>query len=134
MGYNEVVLSGTQKMTEQGLQESIRRHEERNKELLQLIRSKGVSVEDTHFCEHHFWASTQRGADLLAKELYSRGFLVLVISRVDTDDGSELWTVEAGIDQPPAAAASPSITEDLSLLAHRFDSEYDGWGTSIDSK
>src|SRR5260370_42526358 len=101
-------------MTAQELRESIHRHEERNEELLQLIRSRGVGVDDVHFCEHHFWAPKQRGAASLGKELYSRGFLVLVISKVETEDHSELWNVEAGIDQTPAVAARPVMTKEPS--------------------
>jgi len=76
-------------MTEQELQRIIRGHEARNKELLRLIQSKGVNIHQTHFCEHHFWSPNQERAALLARELYSLGLLVLVISRSGNEDGSE---------------------------------------------
>jgi len=43
----------------------------------------------------------------------------------------KLWNVEAGIEQTPAVAATTKLSEQLTRLAAKFDSEYDGWGTSI---
>jgi regulator of RNase E activity RraB len=118
-------------MKETELEEMISAHEERNKELLQTIRTKGVSVNEERSVEHHFWAHSQMEAALLAKELYEQGFLVLVISPVDTEDGSELWNVEAGLKQSPAIAASRRVSENLVRLATRFNSIYDGWGMNV---
>lgn len=118
-------------MTENEIKEILRGHHERNQELIRDLRSRGVAIDGRRSVEHHFWAKGQKEAASLAKELYDRSFLVLVISPVETEDGSKFWNVEAEIEQTPAAAASPQVSEDLARLAARFDAIYDGWGTSI---
>lgn len=118
------------RMIEEDLRQMLQEQAERNKALLDLIRSKGASVDQKRFIEHHFWAKGAREAALLAKRLYDQGFLVLAISRVTSDD-SGLWNVEAGIDQTPIQAASLKVIEGLIRTATQFDSVYDGWGTSI---
>jgi regulator of RNase E activity RraB len=118
-------------MDEVDIQESMAGHAERNAELLGSLRSKGIRLNTPQSVEHHFWAEDQQGAALLAKELHGRGYLVLVISRADKEDGSKLWNVEAGIERTLAEAADPGVTEALVRLAARFNVTYDGWGASI---
>ena len=118
-------------MTENEIEGIIRGHEKRNVELLRTLRSKGVSLNESRSIEHHFWANTQGEAVMLAKALYDCGYLVLVISPVPTEDGASLWNVEAGLKQPPTDAASKELSEKLTRLAGRFDSVYDGWGTTV---
>jgi regulator of RNase E activity RraB len=113
------------------IQESMAGHAERNAELLEHLRKKGVSLDTPQSVEHHFWAEDQQSAALLAKELYGRGYLVLVISPADTEDGSKLWNVEAGIKRTLGEAADSAVTEDLIRLAGRFNATYDGWGASV---
>jgi regulator of RNase E activity RraB len=118
-------------MTESEIRAIIRGHEKRNAELLRSLRLKGVALNEARPVEHHFWANSQGDAALLARELYDRGYLVLAISPVTTVDGAGMWNVEAGVEQTPSVAASRDVTEELSRLAARSDSVYDGWGTSI---
>jgi regulator of RNase E activity RraB len=118
-------------ITETEIQDSIRGHEVRNAELLRTIQKKGLNLDTIYFVEHHFWSNKQSDAALLAKELYGRGYLVLVIAAVTADDGSRLWNVEAGRERTFTDAAGHGTTEELVRLAAKFDSIYDGWGVSI---
>lgn len=118
-------------MLEEEIQNSISENDVRNTELLNDLSSKGVSVKNNYPIEHHFWAGGQLNAALFAKELYERGYLILVISPVESDDGSNWWNVEAEIKRTIADAASHQVTEELVRLAAQFDSVYDGWGTSL---
>ena len=113
------------------IQKSITAHNARNIELLKLIREKGVAIDEPHSVDHHFYASGQKDAALLAKELYKRGYLVLVLSPPSTEDGQGHWNIGVGIQRAPAEAASHRITEELVRLAAKFDADYDGWGTLI---
>ena len=118
-------------LNEAEIRESLAGHAARNAGLLKSIRGRGVDVAQAHSVEHHFWADTQESAALLAKELYGRGYLILVIAPVDDEDGSKMWNVEAGIRRTLEDSASARVTEDLVRLAARFDATYDGWGASI---
>ena len=118
-------------MTENEISGILRGHESRNEELLRTLSTKGVALDKGRSVEHHFWANSQKEAAMLAKKLYERGFLVLAISPVSTEDESKLWNVEAGVEQAPTVAASREISEELTRLAAQFDAVYDGWGTSI---
>jgi regulator of RNase E activity RraB len=90
-----------------------------------------VALDERRSIEHHFWASSQREAALLGKELYDHGFLVLVISPVNTEDGSIVWNVEAAVEQTPSLAGSRQVSQELTRLGAQFDAVYDGLGTSI---
>jgi len=116
-------------MTEKEIKELITGHEERNRELLRTLRSRGVAIDVARAVEHHFWSNSQREAAMLAKELYNRGYLLLGIGPVQVEDGSELWNVEAELKQKPSEAAGHRVSEDLTRLAAGFGSTYDGWGT-----
>lgn len=113
------------------IQRSITGHNARNNELLKHIGEKGVVIDKPRPVEHHFYASSQKDAAFLAKELYNRGYLILALMPSHTEEGSDHWNVEAGIQRTPAEAASHRITEELVRLAAKFDADYDGWGTLI---
>ena len=115
------------------IQESMAGHAARNSELLQELRRKGAKLNMPQSVEHHFWADDQKSAASLARELYRRGFLVLVIAPVvDAEDGEKrIWNVEAGVQRTLTQAADPAITEELVRLAAEFDATYDGWGTNV---
>ena len=112
------------------IRESLRGHEARNAKLLDDLKAKHADLATSRSIDHHFWAPDQRSAALLAKSLYDRGYLVLMISPAETKDG-QLWNVEAGFKRSLVAAASAGVTEELVTLAAQFDAEYDGWGSSI---
>ena len=117
--------------SETEIRKSIVGHNARNAELLQHIRDKGAAVDEPRPIDHHFYASSQKDAALLAKELYSRGYLVLVLSPPRKEDNSAYWNLEVGIQRTAIEAASQHITEELVRLAAKFNAIYDGWGTLI---
>jgi regulator of RNase E activity RraB len=118
-------------MTEEEIEPIILGHNKRNPELLRALSSKRAALNEARSIDHHFWANSQNEAVMLAKALYDSGYLILAISPVVTEDGSTLWNVDAGIKQPPNVAASKQLSEELTPLAGRFDSVYDGWGTTV---
>jgi len=99
-------------MNQRQINEIIKGHEQRNEELLRALQTKGIALDKGRSVEHHFWANNQREAALLAKELYGRGFIVLELTPVNTEDGSTVWNVVAGVEQTPSVAASGTISED----------------------
>jgi len=68
---------------------------------------------------------------LLAKELYGRGYLILVVSPTNMEGGSVWWNVEASLNRTISEAIARDTTEALVRLAARFECIYDGWGTSL---
>ena len=118
-------------MTEYEIVEHIKGHEIRNSELLANLKAKKIATNEPQHVEHHFWARNQGNAARLARELYKRGFLVLVICPVDDKDGSKSWNVEVESEQTFEQATSQQLVAELVRLAANFDSIYDGWGTSI---
>jgi regulator of RNase E activity RraB len=113
------------------IKRTIREHNERNAALLREMTSKGIAIDREFSIEHHFWSGTQMKAAKLAQELYKRDFLVIAISRVNADNGSEWWNVEAVKGRKIEDIVRSQITEELVRLAADYDSIYDGWGASI---
>ena len=113
------------------IEASIEGHTARNRELLDVLREQGVNLGETREIDHHFWASSQTNAALLAKACYERGYLVQFVGPVEDENSSESWSVEARIERTPAEAASAGLTEELVRLAAEFESTYDGWGTEV---
>ena len=118
-------------ITEAEIQKSMAGHDARNIELLKHLQEEGVALGVPRPVEHHFFASNQRNAALLAKELYERGYLILVLSPPVAEDDSGSWNLEAGIQRTPDEAASHDVTEELVRLAAKYDTHYDGWGTLL---
>ena len=110
------------------IQRQLSGHATRNAELLERILDAGHSLDQRRSVEHHFWASGQHNAAMLARELYELGYLILVIAPAGN---SETWNVEAGITRTFSETGSAAITEQLVMLASRFQAVYDGWGASI---
>ena len=112
--------------------ETVNGHSARNADLVRKLKDRGVDLETPRSIEHHFWSKTQRDAALLSNDLYKRGFLLLVLAPAARKEGSEYtWNVEAGFKETVQHAASDDVVRDLVDLAARFNSRYDGWGTSI---
>jgi regulator of RNase E activity RraB len=116
---------------ESDIRESLSGHEERNKHLLRELQTRGAELAKPTSIEHHFWAPTQGDAAMLAKALYERGYLILVLAPPAQGDGSSMWNIEAERMQSPEEAAGQAVVEMFVRLAASFNSEYDGWGTSI---
>jgi regulator of RNase E activity RraB len=114
------------------LDELLRRHVERNHELVNVLVRRGVDFDVPRLIEHHFWAEGHRNAVTLAKELFSRGFLILVLARVTTGDESrDLWNVEAEAQQSITVTVNNDTALELIEIADRLNCIYDGWGTRV---
>ena len=118
-------------MTEGEIGERILGHVARNSEIDRHLRKKGVELDQERSIEHHFWAKAHMDGVMLAKELYGRGYLVLVISPTRKEDGSVSWNVEASLNRTISEAIALDTTEALVRLAATFRCIYDGGGTSV---
>lgn len=87
-------------MIESDLQESIAGHAARDAALLEDLRGRGVNPDRLHAVEHHFWAPDQHSAVQLVKKLYELDYLILVLSPVDDEGGSKLWTSRQAFNAP----------------------------------
>ena len=118
-------------MTEKRIQESIAGHRQRNVMLRQVLSEKKVNLSEQRPIDVQFWAWSQQDAALLARELYKKGFLVKHISPSPEPGDEKLWSIEAGAQVIPEEILGDEFTEGMVRLAARFDSVYDGWGTSV---
>jgi len=113
---------------ESKIQALIDGHTARNRELKNLISSKGVALDDRRLIDLHFWAMNERAAENLATALNQAGYPVTVKSKVE---GCDQWNVESQIETSPIAVTAQFFVESLVRLAATHESEFDGWGTSI---
>jgi regulator of RNase E activity RraB len=118
-------------LSEEEIQESLISHEGRNGDQIETLRARGVGLDKPRRIEHHFWATSQRDAAHLARDLHERGFLILALAAHDAGDGASFWNVEAEIECPPVDAGDRAATEELVRLAGGHDAIYDGWGIDI---
>src|SRR5258706_5895672 len=110
---------------------SIEGHNRRNLALRDSLHQKGILLDDPRAVELHFWSTEQRDAALLARALYQSGFLILVLSPSEQENGSVLWNVEAGLKETISKGISSEFTEKMVRLAAGQSSEVDGWGTRV---
>lgn len=73
-------------MTKGEIEKEIVNHNQRNSELLDVLKKKGLTEIDEINAEYHFWAFNQEDAVTLAKQLYDSDFTILVISPVEDDE------------------------------------------------
>ena len=118
-------------MTEDQILESIAGHRQRNIQLRQALSDKKVNLSEQRPTDVHFYAWSQSDAAVLARELFKKGFLVKVLSPSPEPGDEELWNIEAGAQVVPEEILGDEFTEGMVRLAARFDSVYDGWGTSV---
>lgn len=119
-------------LNEDEIDESLRAHRARNSELLRVIQAKGVDLKKAFTVDHHFWAPNRQSATALGAELSARGYVVSAMNPVQTDARSTIWNVAVQMERSLAEAGDENTTEELVILAARFDSIYDGWGAAID--
>lgn len=117
-------------LSEEEIEDSISKNNQRNKELLLLISSKSVDLSQGRTIDHHFWSFDESDANSLSRELNDGGFLIISVNEME-DDGEKTWNVEVQREYSPSEAGSKETTGKLVRTAAKFDSIYDGWGTKI---
>ena len=110
-------------------------HARRNEKLRERLVANGVPLSEERPIDVHFWASSQRDAAVLARELFKIGYLITRLApsaAVDNDSADEAttWVVEAGATVAPERALGERFTERMVRLAAAQDAVYGGWGTS----
>lgn len=118
-------------MNETELRSSMEAHQRRNAELVAHLRTKDVDLRVPRLIELHFWADSHEGAVLLARALYEKGFLILVLAPVTSSEHPSRWNLEARVSQSVDVTVRPEFVEDLVRVANAFSAELDGWGTSV---
>lgn len=117
-------------MDEDQIQEAIAGHQARNLSLKQLLVERGVDLKEPRPIECHFYSRSERDAQALAEALRSRGFEILV-NQKSVGPTSDLWNIEAAIVQSVDLTTRREFIDELVRLANTYDSEHDGWGTSV---
>jgi hypothetical protein len=115
--------------SESDIQTAIERHHIRNRELQELIASKGIDLALPRSIDLHFWASSEAAAHNLVRVLEAEGYSPVVTNPSVSDPA--LWNVEAQVEASPLRIVEPYFVEKLVRLAAENGGEFDGWGTSI---
>ena len=118
-------------MTEDDFKIALEAHRLRNESLLSELRARGVDLQKPRPVELNFWAPNQQHAALLAKNLYDKGYLVLVLAPANRPEPERQWNLEVGANLTVVRVISGELTRELIELASQQSSEYDGWGTSV---
>ncbi|MDQ2920440.1 MAG: ribonuclease E inhibitor RraB [Acidobacteriota bacterium] len=116
-------------MSEADIQKWIVRHAARNRELKQLIESKGADLAGRRIINLHFWSGGEKAARNLAAALQTEGYVV--VSRKPSVSDPSLWNVEAQVEGSPLSVTAPLFVERIVRVAAENEGEFDGWGTSI---
>ena len=103
-------------------------HAPRNRELCNLLESKGVDLAAERLIDLRFWANGERAAEKLALALGERGWSG---TRRNATSDPEIWNVEVQIRSSVLAVVDPVLTAELARLAIENHGEFDGWGTSV---
>ena len=117
------------RLSERDIQAAVNRHRARNRELKELIESKGVDLGAMRFIDLHFWAFGPEAAAKLAVALEAEGYSP--VSKNLSLSDSALWNVETQVESNPLAITSSAYVEKLVRLAAENRGEFDGWGTSL---
>jgi regulator of RNase E activity RraB len=118
-------------MTDTYIQAAMDAHRQRNESLLSELQNRGVDPHVPRSIQLNFWSPDQRSAAFLAKALYERSYLVLVLSPAVNPAPGRQWNLEVGANMAVERAVSGELTRELIELASEQSSEYDGWGTSV---
>jgi len=111
------------------IQTSVLRHATRNRELKELIESKGVDLAEQRTIDLHFWAGGEEAARNLTAVLQTEGYLV--VSQNPSKGNPALWNVEAQVEASPLSVTAPLFVERMVRVAAENEAEFDGWGTSL---
>ena len=117
-------------LTEEDIREVITHHEARNRELLSLVRERGADVKQPRKIDVFFWSPDEQKVHALSRDIVRRG--IKDVSHEPPTEGTDLWSIQGHIAVTPELAASSGFAEELSRLAARHGSLFDGWGTEID--
>ena len=85
-------------------------HIARNRELMKLIASKGLDLEDRRLIDLHFWAMNESAAENLSIALNQAGYPVTIKRKVE---GCNQWNVESQIEASPIEVTAQSLVESL---------------------
>lgn len=116
-------------MTSSQIVQSILDHAARNRDLVQLIESKGADLDALRLIDLHFRASDQSGAAALALELERAGLQRVVAGQPDDDDAN--WNVEGQLHASVQQVVQNQFVTRFVRLAAAHRAEFDGWGTSL---
>ncbi len=108
------------------LDEQIAAHAARNKDLASTISNYGISLDKERLADINFWSPDETTANKLEEALSRNEF-----ANVRLSAGPTKWAVTAQLKAPVTTLISAEFTELLVLLADKYGSVYDGWGTAL---
>ena len=108
------------------LDELITAHAARNKALASTISSHGIPLDKERLVDVNFWSPDETTAKELGEALSRNEF-----ANVRLSAGPTKWSVTAQLRARVTTLISSEFTELLVLLADKYHSDYDGWGTAL---
>lgn len=119
----------------QKLQATIKQHRRENRDLLEMMNTDGVQLNEKRKINHHFCAPSLDAAERLQTSLASLNPECIEIGPMDEaeDADDDDWSVTLEMLQSPEEATSDSILEVLVSSALEHECEYEGWGTLVET-
>jgi Regulator of ribonuclease activity B len=124
-------MTETKRISRAELETIIQGHKLRNAALRQMLVEKGVDLGETRRIECYFWCWSQANAASLAADLARRGFEIVSQGPARSSGDSELWNIEAAIEQSADLTLRREFTDELVRIASVHFGKYDGWGTQL---
>ena len=106
---------------------SLAGHQNRNAQLVTLIREKGANLDEARVIECHFWMPSEQAAEQIVSALVAKGFTKRRVGKAAPDR----WNVEVAANQSVTFTVSDAFTTDLIEAAAVFGGKFDGWGTTL---
>jgi hypothetical protein len=116
-------------MNDLEIQDQALAHDDRNRQILATLASKGVDLSSRRSIDLYFATGSQAHMLELMAALKANG-LVDVRVNPATIAGPK-WTIEARTQAAPQDVATGQYTRSLVRLALAHEAVYDGWGTEV---
>jgi len=119
----------------QKLQATIKQHQRENRDLLKMMNTDGINLDEKRKINHHFCAPSLDAAESLQTSLEILNPESIEIEPMDDeeDDADGDWSVTLEMLQSPEDATSDEILQVLVSSAIEHECEYEGWGTLVES-
>ena len=100
--------------------------------VIAALVSHGSDVTKPHYLEHHFIAPSEKVAKAIADFGRKRGYHPIHPGERIQKDGRKVWFLDLARAIVPTKEAVFEESRTMTMIAHHFGAEYDGWGCDVE--